>query len=76
MIGNLSRRAINLVSLRTRIARGYLSSAEKIPADSEVAKMAREKKKRELDEKHNTGANKLTQTNIDKILHLPKSRHP
>lgn len=60
MIGNLSRRVINLVSFKSRLSRGYLSSAEKIPADSDVAKLAREKKKKELDEKHNTGGSELT----------------
>lgn len=42
-------------NLRKMIFRGYLSSAEKIPADSEVARMAREKKLKELKESDKGG---------------------
>jgi hypothetical protein len=37
------------------LRRTYLSSAEKIPADSEVAKLAKERKKKEMADKLENG---------------------
>lgn len=47
-------------ALPTTLTRGYLSSAEKIPADSKVAELAKAKKQKEMAENAEIGLSILT----------------